>query len=61
MSATWPSLFDALKFEYLKPVTIRCSQMINELGWICRFVWVSDYALIQPALPIKWHKIMLLI
>jgi hypothetical protein len=49
----WTSLFDFLKFEYLKPMTISCSDMIKKPGRIYRFVQVSDYALIQPALPIK--------
>ena len=60
MSATWTSLFDALKFEYLKPMSISCTEMINGPGWIYRFVWVSGYALIQHALPVKYHGIMLL-
>jgi len=42
-------------------MTISYSQMINKPGWIYRFVWISDYALIQYALPKKYRGIMLLI
>jgi hypothetical protein len=54
------SLFDSLVLVYLKWMMTKACELINEMGWIYRFDWVSAITLIQAALPIKYHGIALL-